>query len=148
MKAMMGTMLVAMLVGCVGMGQGDKTNVKGDSMRQATGQKISGQCHCGSIKYEASEPIIKCSYCDCRGCQKATGTLKAPFVTVQRAGFKVTAGQPAEFRAKSGGKCDCQGIWCFCQKCGTQVYWKGDKGDELDIFAGTLDDTKVFQPKE
>jgi len=108
--------------------------------------KVTGRCHCGYITYAAEGPVIKCSYCDCGGCRKATGTLKAPFVTVRRTSFKVTSGQASEFRAKSKEKCDCHGVWYFCPKCGTQVFWKADEGDELDIFAGTLDDTTVFQP--
>ena len=110
--------------------------------------KFSGQCHCGHVKYEATGPIIKSSYCDCRGCQRATGTLKAPFVTFHRANVKVTAGELSEFKAKDGEKCDCHGVWLFCPKCGTQIFWKGNNGNELDVFAGTLDDTCVFQPKE
>ena len=146
MRKMIGAALVALLVAAVVIGQENKA--KGDSMHQATEKKIVGQCHCGNIKYKAAGPIIKCTYCDCRGCQRATGTLKAPFVTVQRVTFNVTAGQLAEFRAKSGEKCDRHGVWHFCPQCGTQVFWKGDKGEEIDIFAGTLDDTKFFQPKD
>lgn len=107
---------------------------------------MTGQCHCGNVKYKAQGPIVKSSYCDCRGCQRATGTLKAPFVTVLRSGFRITAGEPSRFRADSGEACDAHGEWTFCPECGTQVFWKGDTGNELDLFAGTLDDTTVFQP--
>ena len=92
--------------------------------------------------------MTKCSHCDCRGCQRATGTLKVPFVTVPRKNFKITAGKPSQFRAKSGEKCDVHGVWVFCPQCGTQLYWLGNKGDQLDIFAGTLDDTSVFKVKK
>ena len=112
---------------------------------------ISGHCHCGKIKYEAQGPVVKSSYCDCPGCKKATGTLKAPFVTVPSAGFKVIAGEPAQFRATSGvgcDACDAHGVWHFCPGCGSQVFWKNDKGNEVDIFVGTLDDTSIFHPKE
>ncbi|MBT3286694.1 MAG: GFA family protein [Victivallales bacterium] len=108
-------------------------------------EAFTGRCHCGQLKYEVTGKIIKQSYCDCRGCQRATATLKAPFVTVLRSALKVT-GTPTEFRAKSGVKCDVHGVWVFCAKCGTQVFWKGDKGNQMDIFAGTLDNTKLFQP--
>jgi len=107
---------------------------------------ITGGCHCGQVRYVAQEPIVKSSYCDCSGCQHATGTLHAPFVTVLRDHFSVTAGQPARFRAPSGERCDAVGVWFFCPNCGTHVYWLCDHGNELDIFAGSLDDTSVFQP--
>ncbi|MFH1084429.1 MAG: GFA family protein [Chloroflexota bacterium] len=107
---------------------------------------ITGRCHCGQVTYEAQGPIIKSSYCDCPGCQRATGTLKAPFVTVLRAGLKITTGEPAAFRAASGERCDAYGEWLHCHHCGSPLFWRSLEGNELDIFAGTLDDATVFQP--
>ena len=115
-------------------------------MNEQTVESIVGQCHCGSIRYEAQPPIVKCSYCDCPGCQRATGTLRAPFVTVHRKEFSIVSGESSTFRADSGVKCDAHGVWHFCAKCGTPVFWLGDRG-ELDIFAGTLIDTGLFQPE-
>lgn len=74
--------------------------------------------------------------------------VKGPFVTVKRGGFKITAGTPTVFRAVCGEKCDINGAWNFCPKCGTQLFWLADKGDEVDIFAGTFDDPSVFKVKE
>ena len=118
------------------------------ALQEGADKSIAGRCHCGDVTYEAEGPAVKCEYCDCRGCQRATGTFKVPFVSVRREGFKVTAGKPGEFRAKSGVKCDAAGVWHFCPRCGTQVFWKAHRGDEIDIFAGTLDDPSVFQPKK
>jgi len=143
MKYVAGSLTVALLaVGVASAQEGGKT------AKEATAEPITGQCHCGHVKYRAQGPIFDHNYCDCRGCQRATGTLKAPFVVVRKATFTVTAGEPARFRSKSKVKCDAHGVWCFCPKCGTQVFWLGDKGNKLDIFAGTLDDTKLFQPKK
>ena len=138
MRKLIGVLIVGLLAVGVVIGQ-DKRAERG------TAKRIAGRCHCGHIKYEARGPIVKCSYCDCRGCQRATGTLKAPFVTVHRTQFKVIAGEPSLFKATSRVKCDAHGVWHFCPKCGTQVFWKGDKRNDLDIFAGTLDDATVFQ---
>jgi hypothetical protein len=107
---------------------------------------IVGRCHCGQVAYAADGPVVKCSYCDCRGCQRATGTMRAPFVTVRREGFHVTAGKAARFQAASGDACDAHGVWHFCPDCGTQLFWMAHRGDEVDIFAGTLDDSSLFQP--
>jgi len=110
-----------------------------------TNNTITGRCHCGAIRYDAQYPVVKSSNCTCWGCQKATGTFQAPFVTVKRTGFTITAGEPSRFRANSGDRCDAHGEWFFCSQCGSQVFWKGDGGDDVDIFAGTLDDTGLFQ---
>jgi len=146
MREMIGAVLAVAILAGVVVAEDDKAEGKASGKPVATA--ITGQCHCGAVKYEASGPVVKSSYCDCRGCQRATGAIQAPFVTLLRAGFKVTQGKPTEFRAKSKAKCDCHGTWHFCPKCGTQLFWKGDKGKELDVFAGTLDDTSVFQPKK
>lgn len=112
----------------------------------ATAVKITGQCHCGEITYEAQGPIIKSSQCDCAACQAATGTFAAPVLTVLRANYSVTKGQPAVFKAESGEDCDAYGTWQFCPNCGTQLYWLGNEGDELDIYAGTLHDKSLHNP--
>ena len=147
MSRIIGVLLVLLIAGCTTMQEKKAMDMTDAQLSDAVPQ-MTGQCHCGNIKYKARGPIVRCSYCDCGGCQKATGTLKAPFVTVERQGFVITVGEPASFRAESGAKCDGHGVWNFCPKCGTQVFWKGHEGNELDIFAGTLDDITVFKPKE
>ncbi len=107
---------------------------------------MTGQCHCGSLKYQAQAPVLGSDICDCRGCQKATGTFEVPYVTVYSKNFKVLSGQLASFRADQGEGCDAVGTWNFCPKCGTQIFWQGDEADELTILAGTLDDAGVYQP--
>ncbi len=134
--------LVAVASVCAVAAEGDKAKATD------TAKVMAGRCHCGHVKYEARGPVTKCSSCDCRGCQRATGTLKAPFVTVKPANFKITAGEPTAFKAKNGKMCDAYGSWHFCAKCGTHLFWKPDNGKQIDVFAGTLDDTTVFKPKK
>ena len=110
-------------------------------------QKLTGQCHCGEIKYEAVNNIIKCSYCKCRGCQRSSGALDVPYVTVSAKDFTITAGTPAEFRASCGDSCDAHGTWLYCPKCGGRLCWKSNNGEQMDICAGSLDDTSVFSVK-
>jgi hypothetical protein len=112
-----------------------------------TPKTITGGCHCGAARYEVKGKIVRQSYCDCRACQLTTGTLKVPFVTVPQSTFKLT-GKVTAYRSDSGVKCDAHGIWHFCPTCGTPVFWKPHKGDEMDILAGTLDDTKLFKAKD
>ncbi len=109
---------------------------------------IVGRCHCGAVAYRARGPVVRCGPCDCRDCQRASGSLKPTYVTVARAGFKVTSGKPAAYRAKTGEKCDCHGTWHFCRKCGGPLYWENDNGKEIDLFAGSLDDPSIYKPSE
>ena len=152
MRNLLTGLLVVILAVSVGVGRacaGDETEagMTCEAGKKSTKRGITGQCHCGHVKYRVQGLILDHNYCSCRGCQKATGTLKAPFVVVTKASFKTTAGTPSRYRAESGVKCDAHGVWHFCPKCGTQVFWIGDKGDTVDIFAGTLDDTALFRPQ-
>jgi hypothetical protein len=116
-------------------------------MKEETSKTITGGCHCGAARYEVTGKIVGQSYCDCRACQRTAGVLRVPFVTVLQSAFKLT-GKVSAYRSDSGVKCDANGVWHFCPVCGTHVYWKPHRGDKLDIFAGTLDDTKLFKVNE
>jgi hypothetical protein len=109
-------------------------------------QIITGQCHCGAVKYNAVGPLLRQGTCTCRACQKATGALQSPNVGVAMDTFEITAGTPTQFRAGSGEACD-SGVFHFCSACGSQLFWKDAAETELAIFAGTLDDTSIFQPE-
>ena len=115
---------------------------------EATGnQLITGQCHCGAVKYEAQGPILRQGTCTCRACQRATGALKSPNIGVAPKDFKITAGAATQFQAPSNEACD-SGVWNLCNQCGSQLFWMNASRTELAIFAGTLDDTSVFRPED
>ncbi len=149
MRIVFAAAMVVVLVIGLGAGQAsgaDDTSAD-EARKKAATEVTKGQCHCGYVKYQVQGPVLSHNYCSCRGCQKATGTLKVPFAVVAKASFAVTAGKPSSYRSDSGVKCDAQGVWNFCPKCGTQVFWVGDRGDTVDIFAGTLNNTALFQPE-
>jgi hypothetical protein len=133
--------------GCTGGGESQVNTAAGD-LPDRTGETdaVTGRCHCGQVAYAVTGPVVKSSSCDCPGCRKASGSMQADFVTVGRDDFQLRRGELAEFKAEGGKKCDAHGSWLFCPECGTHVYWKPDRGDKLDVFAGTLDDASKFQP--
>lgn len=136
--------ICSMLVACTSQPTNTIADQGGKSMQSDSQDKFVGQCHCGAVKYEAVKPVVKCSYCDCQGCQRATGSLKAPFVTVKQDGFKILAGKVTEFKSDSGIKCDAHGKWYFCSQCGGHLYWQSDNGGDVDLFAGSLNDKSIF----
>lgn len=106
---------------------------------------ITGRCHCGNVSYSYDGEIVKTNHCDCRDCQKASGAIKVPFVTVKANSFTFTKTDLKKYNNPKGEKCDRFGEYHFCGNCGTQIYWKGFNADELDVFAGTLDDISIFK---
>ncbi|MBN1875614.1 MAG: GFA family protein [Anaerolineae bacterium] len=109
--------------------------------------QTSGSCHCGKVEYTVSGSILGQSYCDCKACQKATGTLKVPFITVSRDSFSLTQGELSIVHGSTGVKCDNYGVWYHCPECGTNLYWAPHQGEQIDILVGTLDDVSVFNLK-
>jgi hypothetical protein len=149
MRTILCGLTLVLLVAVSGQGQNAQLPVSTTApATQAKPDAITGQCHCGQLKYEITGPIIKCSYCDCSGCRRATGTLKAPFVTVAGKDFKVSGGEVAQFRTAAGEKCDAAGAWYACPKCHSPLYWQAHQGKEVDVFAGTLDNPKLFVIKK
>jgi hypothetical protein len=106
---------------------------------------IKGSCLCGSVRYECkAEPIMQ-GHCQCRDCQKETGTGHASFLVFPMAAVQIS-GPTKEYRSKadSGNTVS----RCFCPNCGSQVYG-GTSGfpDGVAITAATLDDPSLFKPQ-
>jgi hypothetical protein len=145
-KQLFNAVLVALIAAGTAIGQDNPPKLERNVTPSASANTITGRCHCGYITYEADAAGAKFDDCECRGCQRASGSLKAQYVIVRPAALKITTGTPSEFRANSTAECDLVGVWEFCPKCGTHVFWKSNKGDQIDIFAGTLDDPRVYKP--
>ena len=142
------TAIGLLMVGCDGQPRG------GDLQQEAVRQppvdaQFTGRCHCGKIRYAVTGPVVKTSTCDCTGCRRATGTLAAPFVTVKGDDLRVTAGEPKTYLAVGGEKCDKHGSWYFCGDCGSPLYWADNlRKQQVDLFAGSLDDPSIFQARQ
>ncbi len=96
--------------------------------------KLTGQCLCGAVRFEATGPFRPISYCHCRQCARWTGHLvAATSVTPDR--FALTAGEAALkwYAASSEAK---RG---FCGECGSSLLWKPEDGSRISICAGALD---------
>ena len=109
--------------------------------------EITGQCHCGAVKYESVGPIFRQGTCNCRACQRATGTLESPNIGVKPETFRIVQGTPSHYKAESGDGCE-GGLWHFCAKCGAPLYWKAPDEHEVAIFVGSLDNTKLFNKEK
>jgi hypothetical protein len=106
----------------------------------------SGGCACGAIRYETtSEPIFE-NHCQCRDCQKRSGTGHGSYLTFpDRAAVTIT-GQAKEWRVK--GDSGNEKIHAFCPICGTPVYLTFAAAPKAIAFhPGSLDDPSRFNPQ-
>ncbi len=106
----------------------------------------SGGCACGAIRYETrSEPIFE-NHCQCRDCQKRSGTGHGSYLTFpQRSAVKMT-GQASQWRVTADSGTD--KFHAFCPTCGAPVYLTfAAMPDLIAIHAASLDDPGQFNPQ-
>lgn len=82
--------------------------------------KVDGQCHCGSIAYEAEVEPDTIAICHCRDCQRQSGSAFRANVPAPAATFRLTKGEPKRYIkiAPSGAR----RVHAFCGECGGPVY--------------------------
>jgi hypothetical protein len=105
-----------------------------------------GGCACGAIRYEAtSEPIVE-SHCQCRDCQKRSGTGHGSYLVFpQRADVRIT-GEATNWRV--AGDSGNEKIHAFCPTCGSPVYLTFvAMPDLIAVHAASLDDPGRFKPR-
>lgn len=109
-------------------------------------KRYAGGCACGAVRYETSvEPIFE-NHCQCRDCQKSSGTGHGSYLTFPRRAEMTISGQASSWRvrADSGN----EKIQAFCPNCGTPVYLTFvAMPDLIAISAGSLDDPGQFNPQ-
>jgi len=106
----------------------------------------AGGCACGAIRYEASgRPIVEI-HCQCRDCQKRSGTGHGSYLTfADRANVKIS-GQAAVWNV--AGDSGNEKVHAFCPRCGTPVYLTFiAMPDLIAVHAASLDDPSRFKPQ-
>ena len=58
----------------------------------------TGQCYCGSLKYEIAAQAEAAFQCHCRECQYITGGHPNVLMIMPLDGFKFVSGKPQEFK--------------------------------------------------
>ena len=93
----------------------------------------TGSCLCGAVHFDVSGALRGVVYCHCSQCRKQTGHYYAA-TNVADSDIKV-AGEDritwyaASPFAKRG----------FCSVCGSALFWKHNKSDEISVMAGAFD---------
>ena len=109
-------------------------------------QSFTGGCACGAVRYEApGEPVFQ-NHCQCRDCQKRSGTGHGSYATFAGRSDMKTTGAPATWRVAGDSGND--KIHAFCSTCGTPVWLTfSAMPDLVAVPAGSLDDPDRFRPQ-
>lgn len=95
-----------------------------------------GGCLCGAVRYELAGAPLHASICYCTQCQRQTGSPVPAFVTYTPERLTITSGSPSTYRSSPGAQ------RLFCATCGSCLFWREEGANEVDVFAGTLDNPR------
>lgn len=105
-----------------------------------------GGCACGAVRYETtSKPIFE-NHCQCRDCQKQSGTGHASYLTFASRTDMIMTGETSSWRVPSDS--GNEKTYAFCPTCGTPVYLSSvAMPDFIAVSATSLDDPSQFNPQ-
>jgi hypothetical protein len=106
--------------------------------------KLTGGCACGAIRYETAAEPLMAGHCQCRDCQRASGTGHASMIAFPEPAVTIR-GTPRyhQVKADSGGTVS-RG---FCANCGSPVIGKTTSMPGMvTVTSGSLDDPSRFTP--
>lgn len=108
-------------------------------------KRYVGGCACGSVRYDVSGEPVLMGDCQCRQCQRDSGTGHSSYLTFVGAAVKVDGVVSRWEVTGDGGTVKSR---AFCRTCGTLVYMAfPTKPDYFIIRPGTLDDPSVYKPQ-
>lgn len=94
---------------------------------------VSGGCQCGAVRFRVDGELGEASICHCRMCQKATGGLFGPYVSVPMDTLVWTRGSPKRFQSSNKVR---RG---FCGDCGSPLTFEFEAASVAGLAVGALD---------
>ena len=107
------------------------------------GDKTTGGCFCGAVRYELTGDAVLQLLCFCRDCLKNAGTDGYAGYMVKEADFHLTSGNPTVHTKTSKGRRKVHRH--FCGICGSNL-WGVTEFGLISVSAGTLDNPDLFKP--
>ena len=109
-------------------------------------QPYTGGCACGAIRYATKHAPVFQNHCQCRDCQRRSGTGHGSYLTFPaRAEMTITGDATHWEVAGDSGNVK---VHAFCPVCGTPVYLRFSAMPELiAVPAGSLDEPGRFAPQ-
>jgi hypothetical protein len=104
---------------------------------------LTGRCLCGTVRYRCGPRLYPPTLCHCASCRRAAGAHAVGWLTVARADFVLTAGEPRELESSPGV------YRAFCPRCGAPITYRSDRrAGEIDVTLGTLDEPGRAAPAD
>ena len=108
-------------------------------------EAYTGGCACGAIRYEISAEPVVMNDCQCRQCQRESGTGHGSHLTFPLAGAKIQGEAKHWDLVGDNGTVKTR---AFCPTCGSPVYMTFPGiSDFFVVRAGSLDDPSRYKPQ-
>ena len=109
------------------------------------GEKLTGGCMCGQVKYQITEKPLFTQACHCKDCKVLTGSSYVVNSSILE-NTLIVEGEVSSAELKAGSGASCKTY--FCAKCGTYVYADYDSAvKRLTVRTKTLDSPEKFPPQ-
>jgi len=109
------------------------------------GVVYTGGCACGAVRYEISAEPVVTNHCQCRDCQRESGTGHGSHLTFLRAAVILKGEAKHWDMVGDSGNVKTR---AFCPTCGSPVYTTyAVAPDVVAVRAASLDDPNRFQPQ-
>ena len=104
----------------------------------------TGGCACGALRYEVAAEPVAMNHCQCRQCQRDSGTGHASHLTFSGAPVTVSGEASHWIMVGEQGTRKSRG---FCPTCGAPVFISfPDMADVFVVSAASLDEPERFKP--
>lgn len=104
---------------------------------------ITGGCQCRAIRYRITGRPIVFYLCHCTECQRHTSSAFGESLRLRREDLVVEGGMSCFTRMSESGK---RREGYFCPECGVRIVHGTAGSEQVNIKAGTLDDTSWLVP--
>jgi len=97
---------------------------------------LTGGCHCGAVRYEASPAPQRHSICHCIDCRRSAGAPMVAWAVYAQGDVRITHGAPKKRASSEHGR------RYFCADCGTGLFYTSDAylPGLIDVQTATLDE--------
>jgi hypothetical protein len=107
------------------------------------GMPLRGGCQCGAVRYLVTGPPLVFYICHCTQCQRQTASAFGESLRIRQDDLALTGVVRSVERLSDSGV---RREGWFCPACGVRL-WHGSVGsNEINVKAGTLDDTTWLIP--
>jgi len=106
----------------------------------------TGGCACGAIRYAMPHQPIFQNHCQCRDCQRRSGTGHGSWLTFAARAEMAITGEATQWEV--AGDSGNVKVHAFCPRCGTPVFLRfAAMPDLIAVPAGSLDEPARFEPQ-